>query len=144
MTQFLVRNKLGWGMLTVTFTIGCVGCLASPENSETRLGKFENNIGHNTEPAEKAPAISVHIDPKTGQIITPPTKALASQIPQSSDVTTKQPFAQPQQMMSPVPGGGVMIYLDERFMTPETAIIDADGKVRVEHQPTVSGSNEKK
>jgi len=131
-------------MLIVTFTIGCVGRLAGPENSETRIRNFQNNIGHDTEPAEKAPAISVHIDPKTGQIITPPTKAPASQMPQSSDITAKQPLAQPQQMMSPVPGGGVMIYLDERFMTPATAIIDADGKVRVEHQSTVSGSSEKK
>ena len=37
-----------------------------------------------------------------------------------------------------------MIHLDERFMTPLTATIDADGKVRVEHQSSVSDSNEKK
>jgi hypothetical protein len=36
-----------------------------------------------------------------------------------------------------------MIQLDERFHTPLTATIDADGKVRFEHKPAVSGTNDK-
>lgn len=144
MTQSLFRSKLGLGVLIVTFTSGCVGHTRGEISAEPQISNLNSATGAKTKPEETAPSIVVHVDPKTGQIITPPAGALAGQILQPQGDTAKPPVAQPQQTISPVPGGGVMIHLDERFMTPSTATIDADGKVRVEHQSSVSDSNEKK
>ena len=144
MIHSVFRSKLGLGVLIVTFISGCVGHTRGEISSEPQISNLNGATDAKTKPKENAPSIVVHVDPKTGQIITPLAGALAGQILQPQGDTSKQPVAQPQQTISPVPGGGVMIYLDERFMTPSTATIDADGKVRVEHQSSVSDSNEKK
>ncbi|MGH7926924.1 MAG: hypothetical protein ACREQV_03930, partial [Candidatus Binatia bacterium] len=68
--------------------------------------------------------------------------ALPGQITQPP--TAKPPLPELRQTLSPVPGGGVMIDLDDRFHTPLTATIDAGGKVRFEHKPTAPGSGDKK
>jgi hypothetical protein len=55
----------------------------------------------------------------------------------------KEPAAEPHETLSPVPGGGVMIHLGERYFAPLTATIDADGKVRLEHVPSLPDSRDK-
>jgi hypothetical protein len=139
----MIRSKLGLGVLIATFTNGCVAHIIGQVTSEPQMSHPQSTLGQHTEPPEKTPAIIVHIDPQTGRIITPPTTPLPGQVPQSPLDTAKQPLPQLQQTLSPVPGGGVMIQLDERFHTPLTATIDADGKVRFEHKPAVSGTNDK-
>jgi len=139
----MIRSKLGLGVLMATLTNGCVAHTIGQITSEPQMSHPQSTLGQTTEPPEKTPAIIVHIDPQTGRIITPPTTPLPGQVPQSPLDTVKQPLPQLQQTLSPVPGGGVMIQLDERFHTPLTATIDADGKVRFEHKPAVSGTNDK-
>ncbi len=139
----MIRSKLGLGVLMATLTNGCVAHTIGQITSEPQMSHPQSTLGQPTEPPEKTPAIIVHIDPQTGRIITPPTTPLPGQVPQSPLDTVKQPLPQLQQTLSPVPGGGVMIQLDERFHTPLTATIDADGKVRFEHKPAVSGTNDK-
>jgi hypothetical protein len=139
----MIRSKLGLGVLMATLTNGCVAHTIGQITSEPQMSHSQSTLGQPTEPPEKTPAIIVHIDPQTGRIITPPTTPLPGQVPQSPLDTAKQPLPQLQQTLSPVPGGGVMIQLDERFHTPLTATIDADGKVRFEHKPAVSGTNDK-
>ena len=120
---------------------GCAGFIRGQVRSEPQINQTKNDNSQN-EPVELAPAMVVHIDPKTGQIITPPPSALPDQGPRQESVTT--PLPDLQQTLSPVPGGGVIIHLDERFMNPLTATIDAEGKLRFEHQPTTPSSDNKK
>jgi len=139
----MIRSKLGLGVLMATFTNGCVAHTIGQVTSEPQMSHPQSTLGQHTEPPEKTPAIIVHIDPQTGRIIPPPPAPWPGHVPQSPLDTAKQPLPQLQQTLSPVPGGGVMIQLDERFHTPLTAAIDADGKVRFEHKPAVSGTNDK-
>jgi hypothetical protein len=61
-----------------------------------------------------------------GQVAQPEAAKLASELKESQ---------------SPIPGGGVMIELDDRFRSPLTATIDADGKLRFEHKANVAEDN---
>jgi hypothetical protein len=129
--------------LTVTFITGCFGHVSERANSDSRASMLESETGQTAEPTERAPGIIVHIDPKTGEIITPPAGALPGPVaqPQPPVGAAKKPLAELRETLSPVPGGGFMIYLDERFHTPLSATIDTDGKVRFEHKQT--GSDDK-
>jgi hypothetical protein len=144
MTRSLFRGKFGLAVLIVAVTNGCVGHFREQADSKLQVSNLKSETGQATEPAVNVPAIIVHIDPKTGQVITPPSWALPGQIPQPPGDTAKQPLPELQQTLSPVPGGGVIIHLDERFMTPLTAIVDPDGKLRLDPQSTVGGSDDKK
>jgi hypothetical protein len=84
----------------------------------------------------------VHIDPQTGQIMVPPMAAPTGQTQQPQINTLAMPPLR--ETVSPVPGGGVMIHLDERFLTPLMATIDGDGKLRIGHDlPTADSSGQK-
>jgi hypothetical protein len=89
-----------------------------------------------TEAREKAPDIIVYIDPKSGEIAPEPSAAWPAQRGQQA-LESAEPVAELHETLSPVPGGGVMIHLGERFSTPLTATIEADGKLRLEHRPTL-------
>ena len=130
--------KFGLAALTVTFITGCFGHVSERANSDSRASKLESATGQKAEPTEKAPGIIVHIDPKTGEIITPPAGVLPGPDAQPSVDAAKKPLPELRETLSPVPGGGVMIHLDERFHTPLSATIDRDGKVRFEHKQTSS------
>jgi hypothetical protein len=141
MRTSLSRSNLGLALLIVTMASGCAGFTKGQVRPEPLINPATNNNSQN-ESTEQAPAMVVYIDPKTGQIITPPPGALPGQGLQQEGVT--RPLADLQQTLSPVPGGGVVIHLDERFMNPLTATIDAEGKLRIEHQSTIPSSDDKK
>jgi len=134
-----VRRLLGLEVLIMTLSVGCVGNFGAQIHSEAVTTQVSSDIERASEPTERDEGIIVHIDPTTGEIITPPTGVLTQ-----PPVTARQPLPELTPTPSPVPGGGVMIHLDDRFQTPLTATIDADGKVRFEHKRTGSGSDEKK
>ena len=126
-------------LLFAPFLSCCIGWIGKPVDSESQLLKSETIQA--TEPADRQ-AIVVHIDPQTGQIMVPPMAASTGQ-PQQTQIDT---LAMPplQETVSPVPGGGVMIHLDERFLTPLMATIDGDGKLRIGHDlPTADSSGQK-
>jgi len=129
-----IQIKFGLAALTVTFLTGCFGHLSQRANSDSLASKLESGTGQTAEPT----GIIVHIDPKTGEIIIPPARALPGPVAQPSVDAIKKPLAEPRETPSPVPGGGVMIDLDERFQTPLSATIDTEGKVRFQHKQTVS------
>jgi hypothetical protein len=133
--------KFGLAALTVTFITGCFGHVSERANSDSRASKLESATGQTAEPTEKPPGIIVHIDPKTGEIITPPAGVLPGPDAQPSVDAAKKPLPELRETLSPVPGGGVMIHLDERFHSPLSATIDTEGKVRFEHKQT--GSDDK-
>lgn len=143
MKLFLFQRKLALGVLIATFANGCVAHTIGQVSSEPQLAHPQSTTGQKTEAPENAPAIIVHIDPQTGRIITPPSSPSSGQVPQPALDPAKPPLPELPVTLSPVPGGGVMIQLDERFRTPLTATLDADGKVRFEHKPSVSGANDK-
>jgi hypothetical protein len=116
---------------------GCLGWIGRPVDSESQLLKSETVQA--AEPSADRQAIIVHIDPQTGQIMVPPMAASTGQSQQPQINTLAMPPLQ--ETVSPVPGGGVMIHLDERFLTPLMATIDGDGKLRIGHDlPTADSS----
>jgi hypothetical protein len=139
----MVRIKLAVGVLIATFINGCVLHTTNEINSEAQLIHPQSATSQGTEPPTNASAIIVHIDPQTGRIIVPPSTPPPGQVQQPPLEAAKPPLPPLQEKLSPVPGGGVMIELDDRFRTPLTATIGADGKVRFEHKPSASGANDK-
>lgn len=138
-----LQSRFKLRLLLAFFVTGCVHA-TEPVFSDPQLNNnVTGNTGQATQPGIKDPAMVIHIDPKTGKIIVPSKGALPGQVPQSALDTSKKPLPDLPQTLSPVPGGGVVIHLDERFMNPLTATIDAEGKVRHEHKQTMSGSDEK-
>lgn len=127
----MIVNKLGIAALIAIFGNGCAAHTTGQIDTESQVGYSQQ---HKVEPSEVAPAIIVHIDPQTGQIVTPPATPSAAQVPQTPLETAKPPLPPLQEKSSPVAGGGFMIELDDRFRTPLTATIDADGKVKFEHK----------
>ena len=144
MKKIPFRVKIGLMVLLATLTAGCFRHASEQVDSESRTIKVEGIPAQPSEPTERAPGVIVHIDPKTGEIITPSTGALPGEVPQAPVDTTKKPPAELREVPSPVPGGGVVIHLDERFDTPLTATIDADGNIKLEHKRTMSASEDKK
>jgi len=129
------------GLLFVAVVIsGCFGLVREPTDSESIALGLDGEIRSTIEPAYRSPDIVVHIDPKTGQIIRPPA---GTQAPQSLE-TVKPPLPELYQELSPVPGGGVMIRLDERFQIPFTGTIDANGNLSLNHESSTAVTNEKK
>jgi hypothetical protein len=127
-------------VLLATSLSGCIGWIGRPVDAESQLLKSETVQA--TEPSADGQAIVVHIDPQTGQITVPPMAAPTGQTQQPQINTLAMPPLR--ETVSPVPGGGVMIHLDERFLTPLMATIDADGKVRIGHDlPTADSSGQK-
>ena len=143
MTFSILTISIWLPLFVVMLASGCVAHTTERPSSQTPKGDDQSAITQNTKPQDNSLGIIVHIDPQTGRIITPPSTPPSGQVPQPPLETAKPPLPQPQETLSPVPGGGVMIELDDRFRTPLTATIDADGKVRFEHKDSVSGANDK-
>jgi len=130
-------------LLLAFFVTGCVHA-TEPVFSDPQLNNVTGNSGQAPQQEAEDSAMVVHIDPKTGEIITPPASALSGQGPRQPVDASKKPPAELRETLSPVPGGGVMIPLDGRFDTPLSATIDTDGKVRFEHKQSMSGSNDER
>lgn len=78
-------------------------------------------------PAAKAPVASgmkVHVDPVTGELLPEPATAARGAGAPAPDLP---PLATQD---SPVPGGGQMVVLDDRFMLEMTATVAPGGEVR--------------
>jgi hypothetical protein len=140
MKKFKLRSHIALGVSMAALTFGCSGNIPGQVDSEPASSK----VGGPAVPAEGARDIIVHINPTTGEFITPPTHVLPGQIAQPPVVAAKELLPELQPTLSPVPGGGVMILLDDRFHTPLTATIDGEGKVQFEHKPARYAAEEKK
>lgn len=130
-------------LLLAFFVTGCVHA-TEPVFSDPQLNNVTGNSGQAPQQEAEDSAMVVHIDPKTGEIITPPASALSGQGPRQPVDASKKPPAELRETLSPVPGGGVMIDLQGRFRSPLVATQGADGKVSVEHTPVAPDSSEKK
>lgn len=141
MKKIFLRIELGLVALTVCFTTGCFGHVSESVNSQSLARQVESHGTPTGEATDTKQGIIVHIDPETGRFVAPPSAGPSAELPQPIDKGVKKPAAELREILSPVPGGGVMIRLDERFQTPLTATIDSDGKVRFEHKRTQSGAD---
>lgn len=144
MNHIPFQPKLGLVVLLVGLITGCSGHISGQNASEPQGISGEASRRQASEVSDGASGLIVHIDPKTGQLITPSTGALPAVVAQPPADTTKKSPAELRQVPSPVPGGGVLIELDERFQTPLTATIHADGKVKLEHKSVTPESDDKK
>ena len=127
-------------LLLAPFLSGCIGWTGRPVDSESQTRNLRIETIQAPEPSANGQATIAHIDPQTGQIMVPPMASTQTQQPQIN--TLAMPPLR--ETVSPVPGGGVMIHLDERFLTPLMATIDGDGKVRIGHDlPTADSSGKK-
>ena len=140
-SSFQIRIELT--LLLAFFAASCVHSTA-PNFSEPRLDKATDNTAQAADPEATEPAMIIHIDPKTGEIIAPQDALLPGTVPQPPVDAAKKAPPELRENLSPVPGGGVVIQLDERFMTPLTATVDAEGKLCIEHQSGMSGADDKK
>jgi hypothetical protein len=143
MTKIPLQINRGLAPLMVVFTTGCMGIVGDPASSGPQANRIESHAGQVTQANEKSPGLIVHINPKTGEIITPPRGTTAGQILQPPADASRKPPTELREALSPVPGGGVVMHLDDRFMSPLTATIDADGKIKLEHKQTKPGSDER-
>jgi len=126
-------------VLLAPFLSGCIGWIGRPVDAESQTRNLRIETIQATEPSADGQATIVHIDPQTGQITVPPMAAPTGQTQQPQFNTLAMPPLR--ETVSPVPGGGVMIHLDERFLTPLMATIDGDGKLRIGHDlPTADSS----
>lgn len=149
MTRATCRNKIELATLILVLSVGCSPGTPSSVDTREPAASSENSppskdtaqATDTRQPAagatEKAPGMVIYIDPKTGEILSkPPAGALPVE---KSTVGTQKEL---REVPSPVPGGGVMIELDDRFKSPLKAETNADGKVTIQHQsatPTTSG-----
>jgi hypothetical protein len=141
MQQTSIQMVFVLGLLLAPFLSGCVGWIGRPVDSESQTRNLRIETIQAPEPSADGATI-VHIDPQTGQITVPPMAAPTGQTQQPQINTLAMPPLR--ETVSPVPGGGVMMHLDERFLTPLMATIDADGKVRIGHDlPTADSSGKK-
>ena len=81
--------------------------------------------------------LRVYIDPLTGEFGVPPQL----EAPYAHAYSTSQEGLV--ETPSPVPGGGVMVDLQGRFLSPLTATVGADGKIKMRHAPCVEASEDK-
>jgi hypothetical protein len=149
MQQNILRYKATLGILLATLASGCVAHISDPVHPEPSVLRSEPVEiipagARETEPGEKAAGIIVYIDPKSGEFTNGPSEGLPVQRPQQSLEQAGEPVSQLNETLSPVPGGGVTIHLGRRAFTPLTATIDADGKLRLEHLPSLPDSPDNK
>lgn len=74
--------------------------------------------------APAAPAMTIHVDPVTGELVPAPATEVrdaAAPVPDLPPLATQE---------SPVPGGGQMVVLDDRFMLQMSATVAPGGEVR--------------
>jgi hypothetical protein len=148
MQALIFRSKAALGTLLVILASGCGAHIPAKVNPEPNLTRPEAvepiPAGtRGTDSGEKAPGIIVYIDPKSGEFTTRPSDAWPVQRPQQSLEKAREPASEFHEMLSPVPGGGVMIHLGERFFAPLTATIDAEGNLKLEHLPTLPSRDKK-
>lgn len=82
-------------------------------------------------PAANTPSagagMKVYIDPETGEFLEQPPKGAEPM------VTPSVALPEPEEVASPVPGGGTMVDVRGRFQTPLQVHMGSDGKPVVRH-----------
>ncbi len=117
MKQIPFPIKLGPTVFLMILATGCFRYAGEAAHSDA--GRSAADAGGRSRTAQSDPGMIVHIDPATGRIISPPKEALPGPVLQAPVEGAKKP-AELRQLPSPVPGGGVMIELDERFQKRTT------------------------
>ena len=147
------RKKVGQGLwITLAFSVFLAGGMqpaVAGEDQQTRSVEMEassgaavvgDNEGKTAGIREGDAAMRVYRDPDTGQIGEPPAGAPPTEVPgrlRDALSTSSEGLVE---TTSPTPGGGVMVDLKGRFLSPLIATRDADGKLSIQHLHEVPGS----
>ncbi len=92
--------------------------------------------------AQGSPGLRAYVDPVTGEFGVPPSWAarrVEALAPGPAYSTSHEGLVE---TPSPVPGGGVMVDLQGRFRNPMTAMLDADGRTKMQHTPCLDVSGD--
>lgn len=88
-------------------------------------------------PQDAAAGMVLHIDPETGEITAPFPSAAPLALPDTASEPLAEAFSTSakglSQILSATPGGGVMIDLQGRFLSPLEVRLEADGRLTVQH-----------
>ncbi|MGH7926895.1 MAG: hypothetical protein ACREQV_03775, partial [Candidatus Binatia bacterium] len=109
-----------------------------PEGSRPSVDTTRAKEGRDgaAQPAQQTPAMIVHIDPATDQILPAPPLPPTGHIPEPP-LLQSAPASAPQflEVPSPTPGGGVKVNLNRQFHQPLVATIDNNGRIKLRHRP---------
>jgi hypothetical protein len=152
--QESIFRKKATLIFLVTLASGCVAHIPEPVDpnpKESSFGVVQRDPAgsqkietQKVETSEKAPGMTVYINPKTGELTTRPSEVLPTVRRQQPLTSGADSGSELHEILSPVPGGGVAIRLGDQYLTPLTGTIDADGKLRLEHLKAQPDSANKK
>jgi hypothetical protein len=142
MKRFTHRNRIAHGLLMgllalVAWLVMAVQPAFPAEGQSASPGQapMGSNAGASQPPAtvpEGASGMILYIDPPTGAILNAPAPGTVplQLIPglRNTLSTSHQGLVE-----TPAAGGGVKVDLQERFQSPLTATIDANGNLRIQH-----------
>jgi len=115
-----MTQDLKTSALIVVLSGMCVGAQTAGTDDKTSPSPAANASG-------ASPGMKVYIDPETGEFLEqPPTGAQPMASPSAV-------LPEPEQVESPVPGGGVMFDVRDRFQTPLEVRMGSDGKPVLRH-----------
>ena len=91
---------------------------------------------HAAQPPASSAGMKAHIDPDTGQFKNPPPGVPPAKLPPEHADAFSTSSHGLSQRPSPTPGGGMMVDLKNRFLSPLTATLSPEGKLTIRHQPS--------
>ena len=110
----------------ITMVLLCINC--SSENPSLVNEKTTST------PTKSDQTLSVHIDPETGEFVTPEEATVTPEnrlTPLYEDSISHEGL---EETPSPVPGGGTMVDLKGRFNDPLKTSIDNSSDIKIEHK----------
>ncbi len=115
-----MTQNLKTSALIVVLSGMCVGAQTAGTDDKTSPSPGVNASGASR-------GVRVYIDPVTGEFLEQPPKGAEPM------VTPSAALPEPEQVESPVPGGGVMVDVRKRFQTPLQVHRGSDGKTVLRH-----------
>ena len=121
-----MRVSIGLGFVLATLlAVPASGADKTARKTDCKVSETKAAAAAGKVPA--APAMTIHVDPNTGELRPAPAAAAGD----AAAVTAPSPDLSPLATQeSPVEGGGQMVVLDDRFMLEMTATVAPGGEVR--------------
>ena len=140
----MMRARLAAGVLFLTMTVVVDAQPAATQQTSADIsGQASIALRAGASPSQEralkgtageAPGMMVYIDPKTGAFLHEPAPGYVP-LPLSPELGNAWSTSDEGLVEVPiaVPGGGVKVDLKGRFQSPLVVVIDADGKVNMQH-----------
>ncbi len=142
MVQCVSLNTPGRGLLLSACVLGVSLALSAPIASAGEATESPSQLSPQTQPNRAAQlsggsaGMRVRIDPDTGQFKNPSADAPPTKLPPAHANAFSTSSRGLSQQPSPTPGGGVMVDVQGRFLSPLTATLSPEGKLTIQHLPS--------